>query len=59
MPLVALLLWLGATMLAVVPATGRAMRRRGQQGGFPPAGPPGYPQPGPPGYPPPGYPPQY
>jgi hypothetical protein len=59
MPLVALLLWLGATILAVVPATGRAMRRRGQQGGFPPAGPPGYQQPGPPGYPPPGYPPQY
>jgi hypothetical protein len=52
MPLVSWLLWLGATVLAVLPATGRAMRRRQ------PAGPPG-PPPGPPGYPPPGYPPQY
>jgi hypothetical protein len=46
MALVSWLLWLAATVLAVLPATGRAMRRRQ------PAGPPGYPQPGPPGYPP-------
>jgi hypothetical protein len=43
MVLVAWLLWLFATVLAVLPATGRAMRRRQ------PAGPP-------PGYPPAGYP---
>jgi hypothetical protein len=47
MVLVAWLLWLAATVLAVLPATGRAMRRRQQ-----PMGPP-------PGYPPPGYPQQY
>jgi hypothetical protein len=54
MVLVSWLLWLGATVVALLPATGRAMR--GKQGG--PAGPPGYP---PPGYPPQpgGYPPQY
>ena len=45
MVLVAWLLWLFATVLAVLPATGRAMRRRA------PAAPPGYPQPG--------YPPRY
>jgi hypothetical protein len=50
MVLVSWLLWLVATVLAVLPATGRAMRRRQ------PAGPPGYPPAGPPGYPPPGYP---
>jgi hypothetical protein len=55
MPLVAWLLWLGATVLAVLPATGRAMRRRSQAGPSGPPGPPGYP---PAGYPPPGYPPQ-
>jgi hypothetical protein len=43
MVLVSWLLWLAATVLAVLPATGRAMRRRQ------PAGPPGYP---PVGYPP-------
>jgi hypothetical protein len=43
MPLVAWLVWLAGTVLAVLPATGRAMRRRQQQ---------------PMGYPPPGYPPQ-
>lgn len=48
MVLVAFLLWLGATILAVLPATGRAMRRRQPT----PMGPPA-------GYPPPGYPPQY
>jgi hypothetical protein len=54
MVLVSWLLWLGATVVALLPATGRAMR--GKQGG--PVGPPGYP---PPGYPPQpgGYPPQY
>jgi hypothetical protein len=53
MVLVSSLLWLGATVVAALPATGRAMRRRNA-----PAGPPGYP---PPGYPPHpgGYPPQY
>lgn len=51
MPLVSWFLWLAATVLAILPATGRAMRRRQQ-----PAGPPGYP---PAGYPPPGYPQQY
>lgn len=45
MALVSWVLWLAATVLAVLPATGRAMRRRQQ--------------PGPPGYPPPGYPQQY
>lgn len=53
MALVSLLLWLGGTVLAVLPATGRAMRKRQPVGP-----PPGYP---PQGYPPqaPGYPPQY
>ncbi len=46
MALVAFLLWAVATVLAVLPATGRAMRRRQPAGG-------------PPGYPPPGYPPRY
>ncbi|HEX6357506.1 hypothetical protein [Actinophytocola sp.] len=46
MVLVSWLLWLAATVLAVLPATGRAMRRRQQPAGMP-------------GYPPPGYPPQY
>lgn len=68
MVLVSFALWVVATVLAVLPATGRAMRRRQPTGpagyppGYPPAGQPGYPQPGPPGYPqagPPGYPPQY
>jgi hypothetical protein len=48
--LVAWLLWLAGTVLAILPATGRAMRHRQ------PGGPPGYPPAGPPGYPPPGYP---
>lgn len=58
MALVSWLLWLGATVLAALPATGRAMRKRGPAG--PPPGypqPPGYPPQ--PGYPPSGYPPQY
>ena len=71
MVLVSFALWVVATVLAVLPATGRAMRRRQPAGpagypsgppGYPPAGQPGYPPPGPPGYPqagPPGYPPQY
>jgi hypothetical protein len=42
MVLVSWLLWLVGTVLAILPATGRAMRRRR------PTGPPGYP---PPGYP--------
>jgi hypothetical protein len=46
MVLVSWLLWLAGTVLAILPATGRAMRRR-------PTGPAGYP---PGGYPPPGYP---
>jgi hypothetical protein len=47
MVLVSFLLWLIATVLAVLPATGRAMRRKQQQPfGPPPMGPP-------PGYPPP------
>lgn len=46
MVLVAWLLWLFATVLAALPATGRAMRQR-----VPPGMPPGYQQPGyPPGY---------
>lgn len=60
MVLVSFVLWLAATVLAILPATGRAMRGHqapppGQPGypqpGYPQAG-PGYPQPGPPGYPP-------
>ena len=50
MVLVSWVLWLAGTVLAILPATGRAMRRRQH------AGPPGYPPAGPPGYPPPGYP---
>lgn len=48
MVLVAWLVWLAGTVLAVLPATGRAMRRRQPPMG-PPGGYPGYPQP--PGYP--------
>ena len=45
MVLVSWLLWLAATVVAVLPVTGRAMRRRQRPG---PGGPPGYQ-----GYPPP------
>jgi len=51
MALLSWLLWLAATVLAVLPLTGRAMRKRT------PVGPPGYPPQQ--GYPPPGYPPRY
>ncbi|WP_133904201.1 hypothetical protein [Actinophytocola oryzae] len=40
---VSLLLWLVATVLAVLPATGRAMRRKQSHGPPPSMGPPGYP----------------
>jgi hypothetical protein len=56
MPLVSWVLWLGATVLAILPATGRAMRRRQPVGPAGPPSPPGYP---PAGYPPPGYSQQY
>ncbi len=44
MPLVSWLLWLGATVVAVLPQTGRAMRRRRQpvQQSYPPGYPPRY-----------------
>lgn len=57
MPLVSWLLWLGATVLAVLPATGRAMR--GKQNVPPGLAPPGYPPPGYPPQQPGGYPPRY
>lgn len=56
MVLVSFVLWLAATVFAILPATGRAMRGRQApppsypQPGYPQAG-PGYPQSGPPGYP--------
>lgn len=48
MALVSWLLWLGATVVAVLPQTGRAMRRKQRlpqpfQQGYPPPPPPGYP----------------
>ena len=60
MVLVSWLLWLAATVLVLLPVTGRAMRKRTPPGppGYPPQqGYPGYPPQQ--GYPPSGYPPQY